>query len=798
MNTQSNIPTGRQALLLALFSVCVLASQIALTRIFSVVFWYHFGFLILSTAMLGFGFGGLLVRLAGERLKRYRPEEIIAAGVAASGLLLILSLIIITRNLFSPLMVQIDLGQMLRLVIGVAALIPPFLVMGATVLFILQHGSKQVGRLYAANLIGSALGCLGVLLLLDALGGLVSFILLAAAMPLMALWYAWPLGRRWVIGCGLAALFILFTLPRMSAIYPLKPPVDKVAGWTKNFEVVLSDWTSLSKVDIGKEDEFHAQGFGLWGLSPLNPAPLPERLGVVIDYWAYTTIIRDKDTPGYYNFYDWLPMYLAYELVESPTALIIGSGGGMDIKGALRAGAAKIDAVEINPVIVRAMTGPLAEYSGNIYLRPEVSAHLAEGRRFVESSRTTYDIVQLSGVDTYSATQAGAFALSENFLYTVEAMHSYLDRLDENGVLTLTRWYLPSAEGYPRFSMRLFTLAMESLARYGYESPEKHILFVRSGAFTVILIRKVPIRAEDIRIVEDIAQRRGYEFIYRPDREMLSGYEHFYSYVKSPDRAAWRAAYPFNVEPPTDDSPFFFEHRKMSQIYRFQGFLTGLTRGLDGQTILAILLLEMLLVSLLLFGASARMERGRRHVAGWLYFTAIGLGFMLVEVTFSQRLVLFLGHPAYALSVVMFAILLFSGLGAMAAPALARRLNLAWGLGAVALLLLFWALAGNWLVAQMMDFSKPLRMAVAVLLLAPPAFFMGMAFPEAVRRLRNRGEQELGLYWAFNGVASVTASVLAVILAMSVGFRVVLLLALACYVLAALLLPRLGPDRGDE
>jgi spermidine synthase len=790
--TQNTTPSSmRNALALALFSVCILASEIALTRIFSVVFWYHFGFLILSTSMLGFGFGGLLVRFLKPRLEAFRPEAVVAMGIGVSGPLLILALVVITHNHFSPLFVQESIAGLLKLVIAALALIPPFLVMGATVLYMLQQWVEDVSKLYAANLIGSALGCLAVLLMLDAAGGLVTYILLAAAMPLIALWYGWPLGRRWIVGAALAAAFVLVTLPRMNAIYPLQPPFDKVAGWAKHFEVVHTDWTSLSKVDIGREDEFHAQGFGLWGLSPLNPEPLPERLGVVIDYWAYTTIIKDKKTPGYYDFYDWLPMYLAYDLVEKPNALIIGAGGGMDIKGALRSGAAHIDAVEINPVIVEAMKGPLAKYSGNIYLRPEVNAHLAEGRRFVESSDKTYDIIQLSGVDTYSATQAGAFALSENFLYTIEAMHSYLDHLSDDGILTLTRWYAPSDEGLPRFSMRLFTLAIESLASYGYAEPWKNILFVRSGAFTVMLIRKTPISTEEIRTVERINQKRGYAFLYRPDRDVPEG-AYFYEYARAADRDAWRDAYRFNVNPPTDDSPFFFEHRKMRNIYKFQSFLLGLSKGLDGQTILAILLLEMLLVALGLGIVSAKVEGGKRNPLGWLYFTAIGLGFMTMEVTFSQRLVLFLGHPAYALSVVMFAILLFSGIGSLLAPKFAKRLNVSWLLAAVAFMLLLWALGGGWLIAQMMAWPKALRMVIAVLLLAPPAFCMGMAFPEAIRRLRLAGETQYGLYWAFNGIASVTASVLAVILAMSVGFTVVLIVALICYVLAAILLHWIG------
>lgn len=783
----------KRALLLGLFSCAVLAAEISITRIFSVVFWYHFGFLILSTSMLGFGLGGLLVRIFRKRLEKEDPDLLVGIGTAASGPLLALSMLVITHNHFSPLFVHQSLGDLFKLAIATLSLVPPFALMGATVLFMIQHWREQVGPLYAANLLGSGLGCLAALLLMDQVGGLMAFVLFAGLMPLIGAWYCFSRKRGaawWMLA---AALFILLTLPRMDKIYPLERPSGKVAAWARNLKVHFSDWTSLSKVDIGEEDELHAKGFGMWGLSYLNQAKLPKRMGVVIDYWAYTTIIKHSEEPGYYNFYDALPMYMAYKLVKDPSALIIGAGGGMDIRGALRAGASEIDAVEINPAIVRAMRGPIAEYSGNIYQHPKVRSHLAEGRRFVESSERKYDIVQLSGVDTYSATQAGAFALSENFLYTREAIQSYLNLLTGDGVLTLTRWYAPSNEGYPRFSMRLFTLAVESLADQGVDQPWRNILFFRSGAFTVILIKNQPFRADEISLVEEEMQKFGYLFLYRPDMEVMGSF-HYYDFIGADDREQWLEDYPFNVTPPTDDSPFFFEHRKMSNIYKFQAFLYGLANGLDGQTILAITLLEMILVSCLLLFISFRMDRGRSNPLGWLYFAAIGMGFMLVEVTFSQRLVLFLGHPAYALSVVMFSILVFSGLGSMASRRLSRIIPTSGLLLLTALMLLGWAIFGTAMLKLMIAWPTWLRMLISVAVLAPPSFLMGTAFPEAVRRLESSGK-DLGLYWAWNGVASVTASVLAVIIAMGSGFRVVMLLAMCCYLIASLLLSRLGDSK---
>ena len=785
--------TGRWAwyLVMGLFSAGILAGEIALTRIFSVIFWYHFGFLILSTSLLGFAVGGVLVRLFRERLKAWSLERVLLISLPLSGILCVISLFVITHNLFSPLMVHHSWESLFKLFLVSVALIPPYALMGGTVILLLQRWPGQTGPLYAANLAGSGIGCFLALVLMDLWGGLTAFLLVALLMPLAIFPLCREYSRRalmWVLG---TALLVAMTLPFAEALFPLESPVDKFTSWLTRDRVVYSGWSSLSKLDICEESYLHSMGYGLWGLSPNNTAPLPERLGVVIDFWAYTTIIKDKPELGYYDFYDSLPMYIAYKMKRDPKTLIIGAGGGMDIRGALRGGARDIDAVEINPLIYQQMTGDLADYSGRIYLDPRVRAHLAEGRRFVESSDDRWDIIQLSGVDTYSATQAGAFALSENFLYTKEAVRSYLEHLSDDGIITMTRWYNPSKEGLPRFSLRLFTLMLESMREAGIENPEKKIFFFRSGFYTVILAKKKEFSAEDFGVLNLEIKKRGYNDIYRPDREVKEE-PYYLSYVHASDREAWLDAYPFNVAPPTDDSPFYFEVRKLSTIANPQGFLMGYYNGLDGQTILVLLLFEMAVVSLVLLWLSRRLDKNASRFSGWFYFTAIGFGFMLVDVTMSQRLVLFLGHPARALSVVMFSVLLFSGLGALLHGRLRRTLDIRTVLIMLVAYLLAWAVFGGGLLHLMLGWPTALRILMAVLLIGPAAIMMGTALPEAVQRLLNSGETELGLYWAFNGVASVTASVIAVLVAMGSGFHMVMLLAAFSYALAALLLPRLG------
>ncbi len=265
----------KRLLLMGLFSLGILASEIALTRIFSVIFWYHFGFLIISTSLLGFGMAGVLLRLFKNEIAKRDPEMLVVYGVSTSGLLLAASLSLIAHHHFSPLSVSSSMTEMSKLVIASLVLLPPFVVMGGTVIFMLQQWSKNVGKLYAANLIGSGIGCMVVLLLMDAAGGLIAYIAIAAFMPFIAALFVFKRSKL-AFGVNLAlALIICSSLIAPYKVFPVEQPEGKVAGWAKDKELVYSDWTSLSKVDIFKEDTFHKMGFGLWGLSLKNEYPLP-------------------------------------------------------------------------------------------------------------------------------------------------------------------------------------------------------------------------------------------------------------------------------------------------------------------------------------------------------------------------------------------------------------------------------------------------------------------------------------------------------------------------------------------
>ncbi len=786
----------RTPLFIGLFSAGVLSSEIILTRIFSVVYWYHFGFLVLSTAMLGFGIGGFLVRRKSGQLKSHASHNVLATGSISAGCALIAALLALTNNPFhvsdpatSP--GTITLFMAFELVSSSLVLLIPFLFMGAVIVFTLQTEHKKMGSVYGANLIGSALGCLLALVLMNILGGVKSLIAVSALLTSTGSITAFTKNHKTAGVSLLTALIIVSFMLFSDALFPIKSPTGKPAATIEPSQKLKTDWTSLSRVDFYKEKDSQTNEFGLWGLSPANTAPLPERLGVLIDYWAYTTILSHSDKPGFYDFMDNLPMYGMYRISQTnPDMMVIGSGGGMDIRAALRAGASHIDAVEINPSIYNAMTRDYASYSGNVYRNPKVTAYLGEGRSVLSSMDKTYDIIQLSGVDTFSATQAGAFALTENYLYTLEAFQNYLNHLNPDGILSVTHWYIPSTTGYPRYSLRLFSLAYSALQGYGVQNPADHMYFYQSKRFAVLIVKKTPLSHADIASLSNFCTEKQFVPIYRPDKVIFSSMK-FYSFITSADKKAWLQSYPFNVTPPTDSSPFYFENRKFTTLFNPGDFIEGYIR-FDGQTILGILFIEMIVASLWLVVGSFRLERSNRDVGGWIYFSCIGMGFMLAEVSFTQQMVLFLGHPVYALSVVLFSILLFSGIGAFFSRQLTSRFSFPAVLSTVCVIFLIQAAFGIPFLRELGGLhSFGLKLVVAVLFLGPVSCLMGTAFPEAARRICARGnDQSLGLPWAFNSFASVIGSVTAILLAIVSGFTLVMVCAGACYILAALVAPR--------
>jgi hypothetical protein len=824
---------------LGFVSAALLHLEITLTKIFSVVLWYHFGFLAIGMALLGFAVAGVYLTHRPEKLTATEAPRSLGRFSLYATAGIFFGFLLLTHSQFDTFSIVREKREALFLVYCLEAALPFFL-LGLVVAGTLSAYPERVGSLYAANLTGSAIGCLTAVAALNHLTGQQSAMVAAVLAGAGALAYGVPAGRLALArNLVLAALVGLVGLTRADTLFRLLPQPSKIFANVPPVAVEVSDWSSLSKVDIVNVGDTHQ---GLWGISKAwdrdpwfverrkaKRSLYPPRKGILIDEWAITSMLNPEGPISPENpkltFLKYLPAGAVHRIKKNADVVCIGAGGGLDLVTALYYGQKRAVGVEINRLIVEAVRGErypekdYAGFSGGLCKDSRVQMEVAEGRHFLERSTDRFDIVQLSGVDTHSATEAGAFSLAENFLYTVEAFKTYLERLKPGGVVTLTRWMLLRKGNVPTSSLRLFVLAWEGLRAAGVEDPAPNIYFFRSGLFTVILLKMEPFSPEEIRTLDGLLEAMLYDPLYRPGhpstgrialRDLDTGHEvtieDVYSRYKEASRKgpaaarAFLASYPFDVSAPTDDRPFFFEHYRFSQLGSEETLFNPLG-GLSSHATLALLFLFVVAAGFLFVFLPARaLASGgvtasvRRQVG--LYFGAIGLAYLLVEIPLSQQFILFLGQPVYALTVILFSLLVFSGIGSWFAGRLPRPgpRPVMVATAVVAALTVLYCFGLTPVLRALLGMPLPLRVAVSVGLLAPLGFLMGFPFPLGIRLLSaGHHGSAVPWAWAMNGYASVLSAVGAVILGITLGFDAALFFAAALYLAAGVLSRMIQP-----
>jgi spermidine synthase len=537
------------------------------------------------------------------------------------------------------------------------------------------------------------------------------------------------------------------------------------------------------------------------GLSLNNAIEPPPQIGVFTDGEALSPITAFAGDLEPLAYLDFTTAALPFHLLERPRVLILGAGAGAQVLLALYHGATPIDAVELNPQLVELVRGRYAEFAGNLYERPEVRAHIGEARGFVAAVEGRYDLIQVPLLDAFAAAAAGTVSLNESFIYTIEAFETYLDHLADGGFLAITRWLkLP-----PRDAAKLFLTALRALERQGAADPARQLVLIRSWETTTLLVKNGALTPADIERIRAFADARSFDLAYYPgmgpeeaNRYNILQEPYFYEaaqrLIDDPD--AFLAQYKFDLTPATDDRPYFFDFfkwRALPELWAVSAQSGGAL--LDwGYLILAATLAQAALLSLVLvllplwLGLEKRPSPDRWRIA--LYFGAIGLAFLFVEIASIQRFTLFLAHPLYAIGVVLAGFLVFAGIGSGVAPGLEQRLAgtrsgaLGVAIGAIVVLAIVYILALPALFARLIALPDLAKIALSLVLIAPLAFFMGMPFPLALARLRTSAPHLVPWAWAINGCASVLAAILATLLAMTFGTRVVVLTAATLYLLA--------------
>jgi hypothetical protein len=807
-----------------LLSLAVLLTELALTRIFSVTMFYHLSFMVVSLAMLGFGASGLVVNLAPGRFPEHRlgPQ----AG-AASLLFAVTSVGAVGLSFQLPVSLDDSMGNSARIALTYVACALPFFCGGLVVSLILSHRSAQASRLYCFDLAGAATGCLIFIPATDRLG--------APTVVLMA-------GAVAAVAAAVLALRRSRRLPRLAlAVAGCLLVWAAINGRTHFFDVrfvkgsqqqptLALRWNSFSRVEV-----LGTPG-SLWHPRPPVFAGFSSRLDpnfAIPEVW----LRYDADAASQITYFDGdlgRLQYLGYDVSSSPyqirryrNVLVIGPGGGRDILTALALGSGPVTGVEINPITVELLRTRFRTFSGGLYSGyPGVTVVNDDGRSFLrqKDGGQRYELIEASLVDTWAASAAGAYSLTENSLYTVEAFGDYFDRLTPDGVVCFNRWFVEP----PVESLRVASLAKEALRRRGVGDPAGHVMVVRTDSAETllpslgsILVKRMPFAASEVAALRAFAADMGFVQVYTPGQ--TDGGADFQSFraLLAPDGEA-RGRGPnqnqdYDLSPVTDDRPFFFSRVPvLDWLARRIGIgRSGAAGGGDGggggavalgqggQTLLVSLATTLAATVLLLFipyWAGRRRARARapgapaaRRGLGWaMYFAALGLGFILVEIVLLQRFNLFLGYPAFSLSVVLFTVLLSSAGGSLIAGRLRTRRGLARALGGLTAALVAHALALPPVLGAARGQAVAVRIALAVAVIAPLGLLMGIPFAAGIRRAGAESKDLVSWAWAVNGGASVFGSALAVLLAMTYGFTTTFMVGAGAYAVALLVIARLG------
>jgi spermidine synthase len=781
------------ALGVAATAFATIALELLLTRIYSVTMYYHFAFMVIALALLGLAIAGVTTYLLPRVFRLERVSELAAGFAIAFALTVVVALHVSVTSPIRLTGFSQNLSTLLALYFAAAL---PFLMSGFALTLAIASAGESIGRIYAYDLIGAAAGCLFVIPAISALGGPGAILAVAAIGAVGAAAFALSVapGRRarlpllalaLIAAVGLAVL--AFGEGEGARRFAISPNPDKFLGTR---QVQFERWNAFSQITVAD-------------------AGAPDHKWIFIDADAATRMWSGEVVRGDLTAPTKIPEVrvaaLVYALRAAGPALIIGPGGGTDVLSALRAGVPRVVGVEVNPIIVEdVMRGRFAAWNGDLYRDPRVEVVVDEGRSFIRRSAERYSSIQATLVDTWAASSSGAFTLSENNIYTVEAFGEFLDHLQPGGVLTVTRWY---DAGQPKEFLRLVALGRAALEARGVADPAAHVILAEDRERRAsLLVSRAPFTADDVATVKAQAAADRLRLLYLPGETASAEDALLAGFLRAPSAARFLAALPYDASPTTDDRPFFFYTIRTRDLPHLLGQLETLERNNLGLAILLILLLVsagltllFVVLPLLLFRREVlRVQRAAKlRLLG--YFLCLGLGFILVEIGFMQKFVLFLGHPIYALAVVLATLLAASGLGSalsgglgqgLGARGLARR-----AIAALTVLMIAYALGLGPLFHALLGLPLGVRIAIAVVLIGLPGLLMGALLPSGVRTAQALGGELVPWAWGLNGATSVVGSILAILLSMNFGFTTTLLAGVATYLVGLGALLAVTPAR---
>jgi hypothetical protein len=805
---------GAAPFLFGVFLVCMcgLMLQIVETRIISVIVYYHLAFFAISMAMLGMTAGSLLVYFRSDLFPRERLLENlgwIAAGLSIAIVLATFSLITtIAGSGVSGTLIMTALVWLKLIVI----LLPPYVLAGMAISLALTRSPVPVGLVYGIDLLGAASGCLIILVLLslaDAVSVMFAIAALAAigsiafgaAQPTSEarrprlLWASW-LGRGWRPPL-LAVVFGLIAIGN-AMIQPTSP-----GRWRDGLTLLMAKnrlelqspevvrWNTYSRIMVGPLDRSEPY---LWGASPVLPASTVSQRYLNIDGDAATWMYQFDGDLKKIDFLKYDITNLAYTIRHEGRSAVIGVGGGRDILSAHLFGFRDITGVELNPIFVDLLTRDFRDYN-QVASLPGVHLVVDEARSWFARTDQRFDLIEMSLIDTWAATGAGAYSLSENGLYTEQGWHHFLSALTPAGVFTVSRWFSPDDVTE---TGRLVSLAAQSLRDEGVVEPKEHLFVATTDNLATVIVGKSAFTPDELASLRERAESLQFKVLFSPDRPDPDQILTKIIAARSPEELSRLSRERHvDVSVTTDDRPFFFNELNLLDLVHFRfrfaaGGDQGIVRGnlMATATLALIIALSGILVLFtMIFPALPAVSQTPKPLArlGTLYFLLIGFGFMFMEIGLIQRLSAFLGHPVYGLAIGLFGIIISTGIGSL----VSERMQLAtpekilsW-LGLLGLYLVALPLWFPQLVAEFEGRSLIARAVVSLAAIVPSGMLMGFGFPTGMRLVGAIDARPTPWFWSVNGAAGVLGASVAVVTSINFSINVTLWIGAACYLLLA-------------
>jgi hypothetical protein len=792
-----------------LLSASALAYEILLMRLFSIIQWHHFAYMIIGLALLGYGISGSVISIFQKSLlPRYTQTYI--ASLFLFSISAVVCFLIAQNIPFNAEEIFWDWQQSFFLILLFILLALPFFFAASAICLTFTRYSTQISRVYAVDLIGAGIGSLGIIYLLFLLfpqTALIAISVIGLIAVLVGVLECQLQKRIAVVSMVIVAISILIVAAQYFQLHisPYKGLQQslRISG-TEVVEQRSSPLGLLSVIESKLIPLRHAPGLSL----NARQEPL-EQLGIFTDADNMTVITRSSGDNQLLSYLDQMSSALPYHLAEQGRVLIVGAGGGSDILQAGLHRVPTIDAIELNPQMINLVKDRFRVFSDGLYDKENVNIHIGDARDFMRAGDQHYDLIQLALLDAFNASASGLYALNENYLYTVEALQIYLERLNVDGYVAITRWIkIP-----PRDTLKLFATAIQALKKSGVQSPGKRIALIRSWQTSTLLIKNGELGPTDIQAINAFCDERSFDIAYAPgmserqvNRYNVLRQPYFYTGALSllgDNDQQFLDQYKFNLEPATDDRPYFnhfFKWDTLAEIIQLRG-KGGMPLIEWGYMILIVTLIVAVLMSILLIllpllflsreNNQTRIKIKRIHVVS--YFFLVGLAFLFIEIAFMQKFILFLHHPVYAISVSLAAFLVFAGIGSHWSRRLAQRFThhqvAIISVIAIAVLSFLYLMILGPLFNSFSTASANLRIFIAILLIAPLAFFMGMPFPTALSSLDKYDRRFIPWAWGINGCASVISAVLASLLALHFGFTTVIILAVFLYIAILFLFP---------